>query len=335
MTIRIAINGFGRIGRNVVRAIYERGLQKEIQLVAINNLAPLETSKHLLKYDSVHGAFDHDVSVSGETLIIDGQAVQMFADRDAANLPWKDLAIDVVMDCTGIYTSKDKAQVHIDAGAKKVLISAPAGSDVKTIVYGVNQDTLTAADTIVSNASCTTNCLAPLVYALMNAVGVERGLMTTVHAYTGDQGLTDAPHKDLRRARSATQSMIPTKTGAAAAVGLVLPAMAGKLDGYAVRVPVVNVSMVDLTFEASKAPSVEEVNQAVQQYADNQLKGILGYCDEPLVSIDFNHSPLSSVFDAGLTKVTDNLVKVVSWYDNEWGFCNRMIDTTKAMMAAK
>jgi glyceraldehyde 3-phosphate dehydrogenase len=334
MTIRIAINGFGRIGRNVIRAIYERGLQDEVKVVAINNLAPLETSKHLLKYDSVHGAFNHEVAIKDDQLIIDDVSIAMLADRDAVNLPWKDLAIDVVMDCTGFYTSKERAQIHLDAGAKKVLISAPAGSDVKTIVYGVNQASLTSDDRIVSNASCTTNCLAPLVFALMNTVGVEHGLMTTIHAYTNDQSLTDSPHKDLRRARSATQSMIPTKTGAAAAVGLVLPEMAGKLDGYAVRVPVVNVSMVDLTFEASKPVSIEEVNEAVKGYAHNQLKGVLGYCDEPLVSIDFNHSPLSSVFDAGLTKITGNLVKVVSWYDNEWGFCNRMIDTTKAMMAA-
>jgi len=335
MTIRLAINGFGRIGRNVLRAIYERDLQNDIEIVAINNLAPIETSKHLLKYDSVHGAFNHAVSINNDKLIIDGKEIVMLADRDAASLPWRDLNIDIVMDCTGFYASKEKAQAHIEAGAKKVLISAPAGSDVKTIVYGVNQDTLTANDTIVSNASCTTNCLAPLVYALMHTIGIERGLMTTVHAYTNDQVLTDAPHKDLRRARSATQSMIPTKTGAAAAVGLVLPEMAGKLDGYAIRVPVVNVSMVDLTFEVAKAVTVDEINQAVQAYSSNQLKGILGYCDEPLVSIDFNHSPYSSVFDAGLTKVTDNLVKVVSWYDNEWGFCNRMIDTSKAMMAAE
>lgn len=336
MAIRIAINGFGRIGRNVVRAIYERGLQDTLQIVAINNLAPLETSKHLLKYDSVHGTFNHDVKIVDEQLIIDNaNPIVMLADRDAEMLPWKKLNIDLVMDCTGFYTSKEKASAHLEAGAKKVLISAPAGKDVKTIVFGVNQQTLTAEDQIVSNASCTTNCLAPLVLALMQTVGVERGLMTTVHAFTNDQSLTDAPHSDLRRARSATQSMIPTKTGAAAAVGLVLPEMAGKLDGYAVRVPVVNVSMVDLTFEATHATTVEAVNDAVRQYADNQLKGILAYCDEPLVSIDFNHSAYSSVFDAGLTKIVGNMVKVVSWYDNEWGFCNRMLDTAQAMMEAK
>ena len=333
MSIRIAINGFGRIGRNIVRAIYERGLQHDLQVVAINNLAPVTTSMHLLQYDSVHGRFNHQVSVEQDQLYIDGQPITMLADRDAAALPWAQLGIDVVMECTGFYTAKDKAQLHLDAGAKKVLISAPAGSDVKTIVYGVNQHTLTPDDCIVSNASCTTNCLAPLVYALMNTVGVEQGLMTTVHAYTNDQSVTDAPHKDLRRARSATQSMIPTKTGAAAAVGLVLPDMAGKLDGYAVRVPVVNVSMVDLTFTATQATSIDKVNEAVKTYANNQLQSILGYCNEPLVSIDFNHSPLSSVFDAGLTKVVGDLVKVVAWYDNEWGFCNRMLDTAQAMMA--
>lgn len=335
MTVRIAINGFGRIGRNILRAIYERGLQKDIQVVAINDLAPIETAKHLLKYDSVHGIFKHAVSIEKSTLHIDGNSLVMLANRDPASLPWKDLNIDIVFECTGFFASKEKAQLHLDAGAKKVLISAPAGNDVKTIVYGVNQQSLCADDRIVSNASCTTNCLAPLVYALMHTVGVERGLMTTVHAFTNDQSLTDAPHPDLRRARSATESMIPTKTGAASALGLVIPEMAGKLDGYAIRVPVVNVSVVDLTFQASRAVTEKEINQAVKTYADGALKGILGYCDEPLVSIDFNHSPLSSVFDAGLTKVTDNLVKVVAWYDNEWGFSNRMIDTAFAMMAAK
>ena len=335
MTVRIAINGFGRIGRNILRAIYERGLQQDIQVVAINDLAPIDTAKHLLKYDSVHGIFNHDLTIQNNALNIDGKSIIMLANREPANLPWKDLNIDIVFECTGFFASKEKAQLHLNAGAKKVLISAPAGNDVKTIVYGVNQQTLTSSDNIISNASCTTNCLAPLVFALMNTVGIERGLMTTVHAFTNDQSLTDAPHADLRRARSATESMIPTKTGAASALGLVLPEMAGKLDGYAIRVPVVNVSVVDLTFEASRTVSDSEVNQAVKQYADGALKGILGYCDEPLVSIDFNHSPLSSVFDAGLTKITGNLVKVVAWYDNEWGFSNRMIDTAFSMMAAK
>jgi glyceraldehyde 3-phosphate dehydrogenase len=335
MTVRIAINGFGRIGRNILRAIYERGLQNTLQVVAINDLAPIETAKHLLKYDSVHGIFNHDISIHDNALIIDSMPIVMLANRDPANLPWKNLNIDIVFECTGFFASQEKAQLHLDAGAKKVLISAPAGNDVKTIVYGVNQQTLQASDKIVSNASCTTNCLAPLVYALMHTVGVERGLMTTVHAFTNDQSLTDAPHVDLRRARSATESMIPTKTGAASALGLVLPEMAGKLDGYAIRVPVVNVSVVDLTFEASRSVTEKEVNQAVKSYANGALKGILGYCDEPLVSVDFNHSPLSSVFDAGLTKVTDHLVKVVAWYDNEWGFSNRMLDTAFAMMAAQ
>jgi glyceraldehyde 3-phosphate dehydrogenase len=334
MNIRIAINGFGRIGRNIVRAIYERNLQDKIDLVAINDLSPIECTKHLLKHDSVHGLFPHEVSIEGDDLLIDGKHIKMLSNRYATQLPWKDLNIDMVFECTGAFASKVKAQAHLDAGAKKVLISAPAGNDVKTVVFGVNQDTLTAEDQIVSNASCTTNCLAPLVSALLQSVGIERGLMTTVHAYTNDQGLTDAPHKDLRRARSATQSMIPTKTGAAAAVGLVLPEMAGKLDGYAVRVPTINVSMVDLTFEAPKAVSIEEVHAGIERCAEGNLKGILGVCKEPLVSIDFNHCPLSSVYDAGLTKVTGNLVKVIAWYDNEWGFSNRMLDTAMVMSAA-
>ena len=286
--IKIAINGFGRIGRNIVRALYERDLQDQFELVAINDLSPLSCTSHLLKHDSVHGLFPQTVSVQDDALCIDGKSIAIFAERDVSQLPWGDLGVDIVFECTGVFASAQKSSAHLTSGAKKVLISAPAGSDVKTIVFGVNHQTLTADDTIVSNASCTTNCLAPLVYALSKSVGIERGSMTTIHAYTNDQGVTDAPHKDLRRARSATQSMIPTQTGAAAAVGLVLPEMAGKLDGYAVRVPVVNVSMVDLTFVTPKPVTVEQVDAGVRACAQGALKGVLGVSDEPLVSIDFN-----------------------------------------------
>ena len=337
MTIKIAINGFGRIGRNITRALYASPLGEQIQLVAINDLSSIESNAHLLQFDSVHDRFDADVAVSDDGfLLINGDRIQVCAERNPADLPWAQLGVDVVLECTGFFASKEKASTHLTAGAKKVLISAPAGKDVDaTIVYGVNQDVLTASDTIVSNASCTTNCLAPLVKPLNDALGVENGLMVTIHAYTNDQNVTDAAHSDLRRARSATQSMIPTKTGAAAAVGLVLPELAGKLDGYAMRVPTINVSVVDLTFNAREATTVEQVNDIVRQAADGPLKGILQYNDLPLVSIDFNHNPASSVFDATQTRVIDRLVKVVSWYDNEWGFSNRMLDTALAMMQAK
>ena len=332
--MKIAINGFGRIGRNIVRAIFEAGREKEIEIVAINDLAGLETNAMLFQYDSVHGRFNGDVSVTDNQLVINGHSIKMCADRDPANLPWGDLGVDVVMECTGFFASKEKSSAHLTAGAKKVLISAPAGKDLPTIVYGVNDDILTAADTVVSNASCTTNCLAPIVKPIHDALTIKEGLMTTIHAYTNDQKLTDAYHKDVRRARSATQSMIPTKTGAAAAVGLVLPELNGKLDGYAVRVPVINVSVVDLTFSTEKEASIDELN-AILKKASGELKGVLGYNDQPLVSIDFNHNSNSSTFDATQTRKVNNLYKVVSWYDNEWGFSNRMLDTALAMMAAK
>ncbi len=334
MTIRIAINGFGRIGRNVTRALYESQQRGEVQLVAINDLADLATNAHLLKYDSVHGRFQGEVSTADGALIINGDQVKVFAERNPSDIPWGSLDVDVVMECTGFFASRDKAAAHLAGGAKKVLISAPAGKDVATVVYGVNHNVLTGDDRIVSNASCTTNCLAPLVKPLNDAFGIENGLMVTIHAYTNDQKLTDSVHSDIRRARSATQSMIPTKTGAAAAVGLVLPELDGKLDGYAIRVPTVNVSVVDLTFTASQPVSAESVNQVVKQASQGALNGVLDYTDEPLVSIDFNHVPASSTFDASQTRVNGNLVKVVSWYDNEWGFSNRMIDTAIAMIKA-
>jgi glyceraldehyde 3-phosphate dehydrogenase len=336
MVTRVAINGFGRIGRNITRALYESGKRGDIELVAINDLADLQTNVHLLKYDSVHGRFPGDVSEEAGCLMINGDQVKVFAERQPGNLPWKDLDVDVVMECTGLFASRDKASVHLEAGAKKVLISAPAGTDVDaTIVYGVNHQVLTADDCIVSNASCTTNCLAPLVQPLQEAFGIESGLMVTVHAYTNDQKLTDSYHKDIRRARSATQSMIPTKTGAAAAVGLVLPELAGKLDGYAIRVPTVNVSVVDLTFTAQKPVTVESVNDVLRSASTGALQGVLAYNDEPLVSIDFNHTTASSNYDASQTRVIGNLVKVVSWYDNEWGFSNRMLDTALVMAQSR
>jgi glyceraldehyde 3-phosphate dehydrogenase len=335
MTIKIAINGFGRIGRNVTRALYESEKRGEIQLVAINDLADLTTNAHLLKYDSVHGRFPGEVSISGDDLVINGDTVKVFAERDPAQIPWGQLDVDVVMESTGFFASREKASAHLQGGAKKVLISAPAGKDVDaTIVYGVNHTSLKASDTIVSNASCTTNCLAPLVQPLNAALGLVNGLMVTIHAYTNDQKLTDSYHKDIRRARSGTQSMIPTKTGAAAAVGLVLPELNGKLDGYAIRVPTINVSVVDLTFTAGRETTVEEVNQILKTASETSLQGILGYDEEPLVSIDFNHVAASSTFDASQTRVMGSLVKVVSWYDNEWGFSNRMLDTAQAMVHA-
>ena len=331
MAVKVGINGYGRIGRNVLRALYESG-RKDVQVVAINDLGPAETNAHLTRYDTAHGKFPGTVAVEGEYLVVNGDKIKVLANRDPSKLPWGELGVDVVLECTGFFTSKAKASAHLAGGAKKVVISAPGGNDVDaTIVYGVNHQTLKASDTVISNASCTTNCLAPLVKPLHDKIGVVTGLMTTVHAYTNDQVLTDVYHEDLRRARSATMSQIPTKTGAAAAVGLVLPELKGKLDGFAVRVPTINVSLVDLTFSAKRATSVEEVNQALQQAAAGPMKGILAYNDLPLVSIDFNHDAHSSVFDATLTKVIDGtLVKVCAWYDNEWGFSNRMIDTTLA-----
>jgi glyceraldehyde 3-phosphate dehydrogenase len=337
MTIKVAINGFGRIGRNILRAHYEDGKKHDIKFVAINDLGDAKTNAHLLQYDTAHGKFKGTVSVDGDSLIVNGDKIRVLAERDPAKLPWKDLGVDLVMECTGLFTSKAKAGAHLQAGAKKVIISAPGDKDVdRTIVYGVNHKDLKASDTVISNASCTTNCLAPLVKALDERVGVVSGLMTTIHAYTNDQVLTDVYHKDLRRARSASQNMIPTKTGAAAAVGLVLPHLNGKLDGFAMRVPTINVSVVDLSFVAKKPTTVEDVNNAVKQACEGEMKGILEYNKDPLVSSDFNHNAASSVFDATLTKVAEGtLVKVSAWYDNEWGFSNRMLDATVAMMNAK
>lgn len=336
MTIRVAINGYGRIGRNVLRAHYEGGKKHDIQIVAINDLGDPKTNAHLTQYDTAHGRFPGTVTVDGDYMVVNGDKIRVLANRNPAELPWGELGVDVVMECTGFFTSKEKASAHLKGGAKKVIISAPGGKDVDaTVVYGVNHDVLKSTDTVISNASCTTNCLAPLVKPLNDAIGLETGLMTTIHAYTNDQVLTDVYHEDLRRARSATMSMIPTKTGAAAAVGLVLPELNGKLDGYAVRVPTINVSMVDLSFVAKRETTVEEVNGLLKAAAEGPLKGVLEYNDAPLVSIDFNHNPASSAFDSTLTKVSGKLVKVSSWYDNEWGFSNRMLDTTVALMNAK
>lgn len=330
MTIKLAINGYGRIGRNVLRALYESGHRKNMQIVAINDLGDVKTNAHLTRYDTVHGKFSGDVAVETDGFVVNGDKIRVVAERDPAKLPWKELGIDIVLECTGLFTSREKAKAHITAGAKKVIISAPAGNDTLTIVYGVNDDKLNAAETIISNASCTTNCLAPLVKPLQEKIGIVSGLMTTIHAYTNDQKLSDVYHTDLYRARSATQSIIPTKTGAAAAIGLVLPELAGKLDGFSMRVPVINVSVVDLTFEAKRATSIEEVNAILKAASEQELKGILTYNEEPLVSVDFNHNPASSIFDATQTKVIGNLVKVLSWYDNEWGFSNRMLDVAAA-----
>jgi glyceraldehyde 3-phosphate dehydrogenase len=337
MAIKVAINGYGRIGRNILRALYESGRTSEIQIVAINDLGDSKTNAHLTKYDTVHGKFPFEVSVDGDYIVVNGDRIRVLAERDPAKLPWAELGVDVVHECTGFFTSKAKASAHLQAGAKKVIISAPGGNDVDaTIVYGVNHNSLKASDTVISNASCTTNCLAPLVKPLIDTIGVDHGLMTTIHSYTNDQVLTDVYHSDLHRARSATQSMIPTKTGAAAAVGLVLPEMAGKLDGFAMRVPTINVSVVDLCFQASRNTTKEEVTSILREAAAGSLKGILAINDEPLVSSDFNHNPHSSIYEAGLTKVTSgNFVKVLSWYDNEWGFSNRMLDTTVALFNAK
>jgi glyceraldehyde 3-phosphate dehydrogenase len=337
MTIKVAINGFGRIGRMVLRAHYEGGNKHDLQFVAINDLGDAKTNAHLLKYDTAHGKFPGSVSVEGDALVVGGDRLRVVAERDPAKLPWNDLGVDVVMECTGLFTSKAKAGAHLQAGAKKVIISAPGDKDVdRTVVYGVNHKDLKGSDTVISNASCTTNCLAPLVKALDERIGVVSGLMNTIHSFTNDQVLTDVFHKDLRRARSATQNMIPTKTGAAAAVGLVLPHLDGKLDGFSIRVPTINVSIVDLSFVAKKPTSVEDVNKAVKQACEGDLKGVLEYNTDPLVSSDFNHNPASSIFDSTLTRVSDKtLVKVCSWYDNEWGFSNRMLDVAVALMNAK
>jgi glyceraldehyde 3-phosphate dehydrogenase len=337
MTIRVGINGYGRIGRNILRAHYESGKKHDIQIVGINDLGDAETNAHLTRYDTAHGRFPGKVAVDGDAMVVNGDRIKVFAVRNPAEIPWGSLNVDVVLECTGLFTTKEKAGAHIKGGAKKVIISAPGGKDVDaTVVYGVNHQTLKASHTVISNASCTTNCLAPMVKVLHEKIGVVQGLMTTIHSYTNDQVLTDVYHEDLRRARSATMSMIPTKTGAAAAVGLVLPELNGKLDGFAVRVPTINVSLVDLVFTAARATSVDEVNAAIKAAADGALKGVLEYSTGPLVSVDFNHNPASSIFDATLTKVTGGtLVKALSWYDNEWGFSNRMLDTTVAFMSAK
>jgi len=334
MTIKIGINGYGRIGRNILRALYESGRTDQIQIVAINDLGDAATNAHLTQYDSAHGKFPGTITVDGENMIVNGDKIRVLSERDPAKLPWAELAVDVVHESTGFFANKEKASAHLTGGAKKVIISAPGGNDVDaTIVYGVNENVLKSSDTVISNASCTTNCLAPIVKVLHENIGFLRGVMTTIHAYTNDQVLTDVYHSDLRRARSATMSMIPTKTGAAAAVGLVLPELDGKLDGYAVRVPTINVSMVDLSFQAARETSIEEINSLMRDASEGYLKGVLAYNDAPLVSIDFNHDPVSSTYDASLTKVIDGtLIKVVSWYDNEWGFSNRMLDTTIALM---
>ena len=337
MAIKVGINGYGRIGRNILRALYEYGRTHEISIVAINDLGDANTNAHLTRYDTAHGKFGGKIEVDGDSLVVNGDRIRVLAERNPANLPWQELGVEVVLECTGLFTSKEKAAAHLQAGAKKVIISAPGGKDVDaTIVYGVNHDTLKASDEVISNASCTTNCLAPLVQPLHQAIGVVNGLMTTIHAYTNDQVLTDVYHSDLRRARAAAMSMIPTKTGAAAAVGLVLPELAGKLDGFAIRVPTINVSMVDLTFQAARDTSKEEIDRVLEEASQGRLKNILGFNREPLVSIDFNHDPRSSVYESSLTRVVDGrLVKICSWYDNEWGFSNRMLDTTIALVNAK
>ena len=336
MTIKVAINGFGRIGRNVFRALYESGKQDKFEVAAVNDLGDANTNAHLLQYDTAHGRFGQPVTVEEDHFMVGKTRVRVLAERDPSQLPWSELGVDVVLECTGFFASKEKASAHLTAGARKVIISAPGGKDVDaTVVYGVNHGVLKASDTVISNASCTTNCLAPLVKPLHDHIGVLGGLMTTIHAYTNDQVLTDVYHDDLRRARSATQSMILTKTGAAAAVGLVLPELDGKLDGFAIRVPTINVSLVDLTFDAARETSVDEIHQIMRDASNSSLAGILEYNDKPLVSIDFNHCPASSIYDASMTRVVNGTtVKVCSWYDNEWGFSNRMLDTCIALMAA-
>ncbi len=336
MAIKVGINGYGRIGRNILRALYESRRTHEIQILAINDLGDGATNAHLTRYDSVHGRFPGEITATDQSMVVDGDPIRILAERDPAKLPWTRLGVDVVLECTGLFTSKAKAGAHLQAGAKKVIISAPASEVDATIVYGVNHQTLKGSDAVISNASCTTNCLAPLVKPLHERIGILRGVMTTIHSFTNDQVLIDVYHSDLRRARSATQSMIPTKTGAAAAVGLVLPELNGKLDGYAVRVPTLNVSLVDLSFVAARETSKEEINAVLREAAQGELKGLLEYNDKPLVSVDFNHNPASSIYDATQTRVIEGtLVKVLSWYDNEWGFSNRMLDVTVALMNAK
>ena len=337
MAIKVGINGYGRIGRNVLRALYEGGKRSEIEIVAVNDLGDANTNAHLTRRDTAHGPFPGTVEVADGAMIVNGDTIKVLAERDPAKLPWGDLGVDVVFESTGFFASKEKSSAHLAGGAKKVVISAPAGLEVDaTVVYGVNHDILKAEHTVISNASCTTNCLAPLAKPLHEKIGIRHGLMTTIHAYTNDQVLTDVYHKDLRRARSATMSQIPTSTGAAAAVGLVLPDLAGRLDGFSMRVPTINVSTVDLTFVAERETSVEEINEILKSASDGELKGVLAYNDEPLVSIDFNHNPASAIYDAGLTKVMEGtLVKVCAWYDNEWGFSNRMLDTALALHNAK
>lgn len=333
MTINIAINGFGRIGRNILRAFFESKKYPHIRIVGINDLSAIPTSAHLIRYDTTHGPFPGEVKLEGDILIVNGQRIQMIQLRDPTQLPWKQLNVDIVFECTGLFTKREQAQKHITAGAKKVIISAPASDEVDaTIVYGVNHNILQASDTIISNASCTTNCLAPLVKPLHEKIGIVSGLMNTIHSYTNDQVLLDTHHSDLRRARCATQSMIPTKTGAAAAVGKVLPELAGKLDGFAIRVPTINVSLVDFTFQAKRETSVKEITDILTQASQKELKGILEINHEPLVSCDFNHNPASAIYEASETKVIGNLVKLLAWYDNEWGFSNRMLDVANAWM---
>jgi len=337
MSIKVGINGYGRIGRNILRALYEANRHKEIQIVAINDLGDAQTNAHLTRYDTAHGKFPGTVNVEGDSIVVNGDRIKVLAERDPAKLPWGQLGVDFVLECTGLFTSKTKAGLHLNGGAKKVVISAPGEKDVDaTVVYGVNHDVLKSSHTVISNASCTTNCLAPLAKVLHDKIGIVNGIMTTIHSYTNDQVLTDVYHKDLRRARSATHSMIPTKTGAAAAVGLVLPELNGKLDGFSVRVPTINVSLVDLTFTAKRATTADEINGAIKDAVNGSFKGILAYTDQPLVSVDFNHDPASSTYDATMTKVIEGtLVKVCSWYDNEWGFSNRMLDTTLAWSKVK
>ena len=337
MAIKVGINGYGRIGRNILRALYESKRTNEIQVIAINDLGDTNTNAHLTQYDTAHGKFPGTITVENDDMVINGDKVRVLSERDPSKLPWGKLGVDVVIESTGFFTSKAKAQAHINGGAKKVIKSAPGGSDVDaTVVYGVNDGVLRSTHTVISNASCTTNCLAPVIKVLHENIGVQSGVMTTIHAFTNDQVLTDVYHTDLRRARSATMSMIPTKTGAAAAVGLVLPELNGLLDGYAVRVPTINVSMVDLSFSAARETTVKEINSLMQQASEGELKGVLEYNDAPLVSVDFNHNPASSIYDAELSKVINgNLIKVVAWYDNEWGFSNRMLDTTITLMNAK
>jgi glyceraldehyde 3-phosphate dehydrogenase len=337
MTLKVGINGYGRIGRNVLRALYEGGGRSQMQIVALNDLGDAKINAHLTRYDTVHGPFRGEVKVDGDALLVNGDRIKVLSERDPAKLPWASLGVEIVLECTGLFTSKAKAAKHLEGGAKKVLISAPGGEDVDaTIVYGVNHEQLKAVHTVISNASCTTNCLAPLAKVLHESVGIVAGVMTTVHSYTNDQVLTDVYHTDLRRARSATHSMIPTKTGAASALGLVLPALKGKLDGFAIRVPTINVSLVDLSFTARRATTVDEINKVLRAAAEGPLKGVLSYTDAPLVSVDYNHDPHSSIYDATMTKVIDGtLVKACAWYDNEWGFSNRMIDTTLAWARAK